>query len=40
MVVKINHCLKLAFIAKRPHVPHIVYQEFLTAAETLAEYCS
>jgi len=32
----INH-LKLTFVAERPPPPHLVYQEFLMAAETPAE---
>ena len=35
----INH-LKLTFMAERPPPPHLVYQEFLMAAETGAEYFS
>jgi len=35
----INH-LKLTFVAERPPPPHLVYQEFLMAAESSAEYFS
>jgi hypothetical protein len=35
----INH-LKLTFIADKPPPPHLVYQEFLVAAEPSAEYFS
>ena len=35
----INH-LKLTFIADRPPPPHLLYQEFLMAAESSAEYFS
>jgi len=35
----INH-LKLTFVAQWPPQPHLVYQEFLMAVETSAEYFS
>ncbi|MDH7512058.1 MAG: hypothetical protein QHH14_03810 [Clostridiales bacterium] len=35
----IDH-LKLTFVASRPRPPHIVYQEFLMAAEAVGEYFS
>jgi hypothetical protein len=35
----INH-LKLTFVADRPPLPHIAYQEVLMAAEPPAEYFS
>jgi len=35
----IDH-LKLTFVAERPPPPHLVYQEFLMAVETSAEYFS
>jgi hypothetical protein len=35
----INH-LKLSFVASKPPPPHLVYQEFLVAAEPSAEYFS
>jgi hypothetical protein len=35
----INH-LKLSFVAERPPPPHLVYQEFLMAAEAGGEYFS
>jgi hypothetical protein len=35
----IDH-LKLSFVAERPPPPQVIYQEFLMAAETSAEYFS
>jgi len=40
MVDRIINHLKLTFVAERPPPPHLVYQEFLMAAETPADYFS